>query len=171
MLIEQLLFVFISFAIFVYMFFKMISRNDTSYVGILVCEAIGIALNFIEVLFSVKLDTFLIILKYVLAVVIPIAVVLLEKRNIYLYEIIDITMAKIYLMFSNNKNAKRSLIDLIDKNRNNYKAHKMLAQIYEKEGGMRKAIDEYVQAIDIDKHDYESYYKVANLLNGLDKKR
>ena len=46
----------------------------------------------------------------------------------------------------------------------------MLAEIYEKEGGMRKAIDEYVQAIDLDKQDYDSYYKVAELLNGLDKK-
>ena len=35
---------------------------------------------------------------------------------------------------------------------------------------MRKAIDEYVQAIDLDKQDYDSYYKVAKLLNGLDKK-
>ena len=35
---------------------------------------------------------------------------------------------------------------------------------------MRKAIDEYVQAIDLNKQDYDSYYKVAELLNGLDKK-
>src|SRR5699024_434756 len=53
---------------------------------------------------------------------------------------------------------------------NSYKAHLMLAQVYENEGGMRKAIDEYVQAIDLNKKDYDSYYKVAKLLNGLDKK-
>ena len=46
----------------------------------------------------------------------------------------------------------------------------MLAQVYENEGGMRKAIDEYVQAIDLNKKDYASYYKVAKLLNRLDKK-
>ena len=46
----------------------------------------------------------------------------------------------------------------------------MLAEIYELEGGMRKAIDEYVQAIDLNKKDYDSYYKVAELLNNLDKK-
>src|SRR5699024_5511866 len=50
-----------------------------------------------------------------------------------------------------------------------YKAHKLLAQIYEQEGGMRKAIDEYVQAIDANKQDYDSYYKVAELLNQLEK--
>ena len=45
----------------------------------------------------------------------------------------------------------------------------MLAEIYELEGGMRKAIDEYVQAIDANKQDYDSYYKIAELLNNLEK--
>lgn len=36
---------------------------------------------------------------------------------------------------------------------------------------MRKAIDEYVQAVDLNKQDYDSYYKVAELLNNLDKKK
>ena len=70
----------------------------------------------------------------------------------------------------NNKSAKQALLKILDKNKNSYKAHRMLAQIYELEGGMRKAIDEYVQAIDLNKKDYESYYKVAELLNNLDKK-
>lgn len=171
MLVEQLLFIFISFTIFVYMFFRMIKRNDTSYVTILVLEAIGIALNFLEVLFNIKLNMLFIIIKYVLAILLPIIVIILEKRQIYLYEIFNITKAKICCMFNDNKKAKDALLNLLDKDKNSYKAHKMLAEIYEKEGGMRKAIDEYVQAIDIDKKDYSSYYKVAELLNGLDKKQ
>lgn len=170
MVVEQLIFTFISFAIFVYMFFRMIKNNDTSYVIILVLEAIGIALNFLEVLFSVKLNMVFVILKYVIAILVPIAIVILEKRNIYLYETINITKAKIHMMFGNNKKAKQALMAILDKNPQSYKAHKMLAEIYEKEGGMRKAIDEYVQAIDINKKDYNSYYRVAELLNNLDKK-
>ena len=170
MLLEQLLFTFISFALFVYMFFRMISKNDTSYVAILVLEAIGIALNFVEVLFSIKLSVMFVILKYLLAVALPILIIILEKNNIYLYEITNVAKAKIFLMFDNTRVAKQALIAILDKNPNSYKAHKMLAEIYENEGGMRKAIDEYVQAIDIDKQDYDSYYKVAELLNGLEKK-
>ena len=170
MLVEQLLFIFVSFAIFVYMFFRMIRRNDTSYVTILVLEAMGIALNFLEVLFDIKLNVFFKILKYVLAVLIPIVIIILEKQGIYLYEAINLTKAKVCLLFKDNKRAKDALLSLLDKNKDSYKAHKMLAEIYEKEGGMRKAIDEYVQAIDLDKQDYDSYYKVAELLNGLDKK-
>ena len=56
MVVEQLIFTLISFAIFVYMFFRMIRNNDSSYVIILVLGAIGIALNFAEVLFGIKLN-------------------------------------------------------------------------------------------------------------------
>ena len=170
MLLEQLFFIFVSFAIFVYMFFRMIRRNDTTYVTILVLEAMGIALNFLEVLFDIKLNVLFMILKYVLAVLIPIIVIVLERQKIYLFEATNFIKAKIYLMLGNNKKAKEALLNILDKNKESYKAHKTLAEIYEKEGGMRKAIDEYVQAIDLDKQDYNSYYKVAKLLDGLDKK-
>ena len=132
MLLEQLLFIFVSFAIFVYMFFRMIRKNDTSYVTILVVEAMGIALNFLEVLFDIKLNVLFMILKYVLAVLIPIIVIVLEKQGIYLFEATNLFKAKIYLMLNNNKKAKEALLSLLDKNKDSYKAHKSLAEIYEK---------------------------------------
>ena len=170
MVVEQFIFIFISFVIFVYMFFRMIKNNDTSYIAILVLEAMGIALNFVEVLFGIKLNILFIIIKYLLAILLPIGVIVLEKKNVPLFEMINITKAKIYLIFGDTKKAKQALLTLLEKNNNSYKAHKMLAEIYEKEGGMRKAIDEYVQAIDLNKKDYNSYYKVAELLYNLDKK-
>ena len=100
----------------------------------------GIALNFLEVLFDIKLNVFFMIIKYVLAVLVPIVIIVLEKQGIYLYEVINLTKAKISLMFNNNKKAKDALLSILDKNKDSYKAHKMLAEIYEKEGGMRKAI-------------------------------
>ena len=167
---EQFIFTFISFVIFVYMFFRMIQHNDTTYVIILVLEAMGIALNFLEVLFGIELNIIFIIIKYILAILLPISIIIIEKRNTMLFEIIYIKKAKIYLSLGDNKKAKQALIELIEKNVNSYKAHKMLAEIYEQEGGMRKSIDEYVQAIDLNKKDYASYYKVAELLNNLGKK-
>ncbi len=170
MIIEQIIFTIISFAIFVYMFFRMIRNNDTTYVAILVLEFIGIALNFAEALFSIKLNMIFVILKYILSIIIPIVVMILEKRNITLFEMVYLQKAKLYLMLGDNKKAKQALIDLLEKNSKSYKAHRMLAEIYEQEGGIRKAIDEYVQAIDLNKKDYDSYYKVAELLTYLDKK-
>jgi len=170
MVVEQLIFTVISFAIFVYMFFRMISNNDTTYVVVLVVEAIGIALNFVEILFGVKLNILFIMLKYLLSIILPIGIIILEKRNVSLFELYYIQKAKLFLFFGDNKKAKQALLTILDKNPKSYKAHKMLAELYELEGGMRKAIDEYVQAIDLNKQDYDSYYKVAELLNQLDKK-
>ena len=170
MIVEQLIFTVISFAIFVYMFLKMIRNNDTSYVTILVLEAVGIALNFVEVLFDVKLNIVFIILKYVFAILLPIVIIILEKRNVRLFEGIGLLKVKLLIMFGNTKKAKQILLGILEKNPNSYKAHLYLARLYEQEGGMRRAIDEYVHAIDLNKQDYESYYKVADLLNQLNKK-
>ena len=166
---EQLIFAIIAFALFIIMFYKIIKKNDTSYIVIIVLQAIGIALNFFEVLSGVKLNWLFMIIKYIVAMLIPIAIIILEKYNIPLTELIDITKAIIYLKLGDNKKAKQALIHLITKYPENYQGHKRLAKIYEQEGGMRKAIDEYVQAIDINKRDYDSYYKIAELLNNLDK--
>lgn len=170
MLVEQLIFTVISFALFVLIFLKMIKNNDTTYVVFLVLQAIGIALNFIEVFFTIQLNIFFKVLMYLFAIIIPIVLLILEKKHFSVSEFINIFKASLYFNMGNNKKAKQILIGLLEKNSESYKAHKLLAQIYESEGGMRKAIDEYVQAIDINKKDYDSYFKVATLLNGLDKK-
>lgn len=170
MIIEQFIFTVISLAIFVYMFFKMIKNNDTSYIVILILEAVGIGINFLGFALFIELNMFLNIIKYILSIVIPGIVIIMEMRGMTLIEIMNIARAKMYLAVGNDKKAKEALLNLVSKLPDSYKGHKMLAELYEKEGGMRKSIDEYVQAIDINKKDYESYYKVAELLNNLDKK-
>ena len=169
MIIEQFIFTVVSLAIFVYMFFKMI-KNNTSYIVILILEAIGIGLNFLGFALFIELNMLLNILKYILSIVIPGIVIIIEMRGMTLIEIMNIARARMYLTAGNDKKAKEALLNLVSKVPDSYKGHKMLAEVYEKEGGMRKSIDEYVQAIDINKKDYESYYKVAELLNNLDKK-
>ena len=170
MIIEQFIFVVFSFAIFVYMFFKMIKNNDTSYVVILILEALGIALNFAEVLFNIQLNILMSILKYIFSIILPLIIIIMEMRDYNLIELINLTKARFYLMIGNDKKAKQALINLVTKRPECYQAHLLLAQVYEKEGGMRKAIDEYVQSVDLNKKDYDSYYKVTELLSNLDRK-
>lgn len=169
MILEQLIFTILAFGLFVYIFFKMMQKNETNYIGILVMQAIAIALNFISVSIKKELGPFPMVLKYILGIIIPIGIITIEKKGIPLIQIINVAKAKIYLGLGNNKKSKEQLINLVTKYPENYIGHKMLAEIYELEGGMRKAIDEYVQAIDVNKKDYDSYYKIAELLNNLDK--
>ena len=107
---------------------------------------------------------------YTLSILVPIFIIILEKVDTNISDTIDIVIAKIYLVFGNTRVAKKKLIQILDRNAENYTAHKLLAGIYVKEGGQRKAVDEYLQVIDINPKDFESYYNVSELLIDLDKK-
>ena len=170
MIVEQLVFVVIAFAIFVYMFFKMMRQSDISYIIILVLETIGIALNFLEVLFGVKLNIVFVIIKYILAFIIFIVGAIIDIIRQFLEKYTVNKILDSHVVEKITKKAKKILLQLTSKYPNNYEAHRLLAEMYEKEGGMRKAIDEYVQAIDIYKQDYDSFYRVAHLLTYLDRK-
>ena len=169
-IIEQLIFNILAFALFVMIFLKIVTRNDASYVRALLIEALGIGINFIEIVTNEQLPILVKITVYLLAILIPIIIIAIEKRGILFLEAISLLKANILLFMGNNKEAKKVLISLVSKYSDSYIGHKKLAEVYEKEGGMRKAIDEYAKAIDINKQDYNSYYKVANLLTSLDKK-
>lgn len=170
MLAEKIIFNILAFSLFVLMFFKMIKRNDSNYLVILCMQAIGIAINFIEIIFRLQFGAFMRIIMYLLSVMIPIAIIYIEYKNINFSELVCVSLSRITLLFGDTKSAKDFLIKLVTKYPESYIGHKMLAKIYEKEGGMRKAIDEYVQVIDIHKKDYESYYRISYLLNELGKK-
>lgn len=107
---------------------------------------------------------------YLISVVIPIIVIILEKKGKNLSELFYMSLAKFYEITGNTKKAKEAWLVLIDKYPESYIAHRKLAEIYEKEGGMRKAIDEYVKSVDLNKKDYDSYYKISFLLNELGKR-
>lgn len=134
-------------------------------------QAVGIAINFIEIIFTLNIGNFMKFLIYFLSIIIPIIILYLEHKNINFSEIVYISLAKVALLMKDSKGAKNFLITLVTKYPESYYGHKMLAEIYEHEGGMRKAIDEYVQVIDINKKDYNSYYKISYLLNDLGKKQ
>lgn len=169
-MIEQVVFITISIVLFGIIFFRMIKKNDTSYVLILAIEALGIAIDFVAIMCSLKINFIIKCITYLMSIVLPVVVILLEKKNINIMQWFSFFRVELRMSLNNNKKAKDILIEIIDRDPGNYTAHKKLAEIYEKEGGMRKSIDEYVQCIDINKQDYDSYYKVATLLNDLDKK-
>ncbi len=169
-MLERIIFNILSFSLFIIIFFKIIKKNDTAYVAPLILEAIGIAIGLIELLIGRFLGTYVRVITYLLALVLPFAIILLEKYGINFSEWLYIFLAKICSFFKNNKESKKLLMNLINKYPESYSGHKLLAQNYEKEGGMRKAIDEYVKAIDINKKDYDSYYKIAELLVNLEQK-
>ena len=88
---------------------------------------------------------------YGLAIGLPFIVFYIEYKGTNLGELINVWIAKLFIRLGNNKIAKDILIKLTSKNKDSYIAHKLLAEIYEKEGGMRKSIDEYDAVVEASK--------------------
>lgn len=170
-MIGKIVFSLISFLLFTYVFiFKLIKKNDTTYLLVLITQAIGILLNFIQILFNILDGVFFVCVTHVLCIIIPILILILEMKGINSSELLSVGVSKIYIILGNRKKAKNILTNLIIKYDKSYRGHKMLAEIFEEEGGMRKAIDEYVRVLDIKSNDYKSYFKISKLLNELGKK-
>lgn len=169
-MLEQFIFTTLALALFGVGFFKLIKNNDTGYVSLLVIEAIGIAIDFIYYISNKKIIIYIKILIYMASIILPMIIYFLQRKNIDCIKSIRQIKIKILLILGKDKKAKEILNSIINKNPNNYEAHKLLAKIYEKEGGVRKAIEEYVTCIDINKKDYDSYYKVSNYMIDLGKK-
>ena len=74
-IVEQLIFNILAFALFVVIFLKIIIRNDASYVISLLIEALGIAINFIEIVKNESLPIFLKVIVYVLGILLPILII------------------------------------------------------------------------------------------------
>lgn len=168
---EQFIFIMLSIILFVIIFFKMIKKNDTSYVPILAVEALGIGIDFVFLVTNHNLNFFIKAIIYIMSIIIPFIIILLEKNKIDIMINMKMAIINMYIAFGNYKMAKEKILKLLEDNSESYDLHKKLASIYEKEGGNRKAIDEYVQCIDLNKQDYDSYYKVATLLQDLDRKK
>lgn len=167
---EKIIFSIIAFSLFVIMFFKMIRRNDTIYIAVLVAQALGIALNFIEIIFSLSFNMTVKGAIYFVSIILPIYIIVTEAKKKIFAERVKLLVARIALKLNNTKLAKKILLELAKKYPESYGTHRYLAEVYEKEGGMRKAIDEYVRAVDLNKKDYDSYYRISFLLNELGKK-
>ena len=79
-MVEKILFNLIAFSLFTNIFFlKLVKKNDTSYLTVIIAEAIGITINFISIIFNIWDGIFIRIIMYLLAIILPIVVIALEK--------------------------------------------------------------------------------------------
>ncbi len=159
-MIKILIFTIIAIVIFALTFAKLIKENDTNYIYELGMEFIGIAINFICIFLEKTPNIFVYILMWILSIVLPIILIILEKRNIHITEIICLIKIKI-----KKDEIKKILLDAIEEYPNSYILHKRLALYYEENNEIEKAEDEYLESIKIQPKDYQSYYKLAELFH------
>ena len=143
----------LTIAIFIFTFLKMI----TNYFYLILIEFLGILLIFIYIFNGIPLNAIVYLIVYLLSVCIPIIINLLEKKGIYIDQIISILRAK-------KQNDISKLLDIIDKYPDSFIAHKALAEIYEDRKEYEKSADEYFRAIQLKENDYKTYINLANML-------
>lgn len=166
MVIEKIFFNLIAIALFTIIFMKLIRKNDTSYIVILILEFLGIAINFIELFASTTFNWFFRILMYVLAVLIPLFVLWLEHyKRMNFPELFNLIICEILVKSDKMDQAKTIMLNFMHKNPNSIVAHKFMAQCYEKKENYDAAISEYIKVTDLDKNDMEIAYSLASVLN------
>ncbi len=113
------------------------------------------------------------ILRTAIIVAIIIAIIILFVfliiKNDVIAEKVKMLKLKTLLLMKKDEQAKRYALKIIDKYPNNYIAHKILGMLYEKEGKINVALDEYIRAVELNNQDFEMHFKVASLLNQTEK--
>ncbi len=169
-MLEKIIFNLLAFSLFIIIFFKIIRRKDLNYTFSLVLQLIGIIIGLIELRLKFDESLALGLIRYLFSILIPFIIIIMELGGINFSEALSVLGAKFFMALGDTKTAKKILVKLVTKYPESYYGHKLLAECYEKEGGMRRAIDEYVASVDINRKDYKSYFKIAELLRDLGKK-
>lgn len=164
-MINIIVFSVISISIFIFTVIKLIKENNSNYLFALIPEFLGIIINFICIFFTINPEIILLIIMYTLSVIIPIVLLILEKKEINLYELIGIIKAEYYKEKNRFDLVKRQLINNVNKFPNSFLSHQKLGEWYEKNGELEKAEDEFLKVIELKPKKYENYYKLALIYN------
>ena len=164
-MLERILFNVIALGLFLFLFFRMIQKNDTNYIYILALQALGIAIGFFALIINVKLPIIVLILTYIFSIILPIIIILIERKGITLTEVIYISIYKMYSKLGLEDKAKNTILKLVEKDKYSFYGHKLLAEVYEKEGNLEIATEEYIRASNIRPNEDKIQYKIAELFN------
>ena len=69
-MLEQLFFITMSVTIFGIMFYKMIKKNETGYIYLLILGAMGIIIDGIGIVANINTNIFLKIITYIMSIII-----------------------------------------------------------------------------------------------------
>lgn len=108
MIIEKIVFGVLSIALFTIFFLKMIGKNNATYVYLLVVQFIGMLISFLELIFSIKLNAIIKLISYLLAIIIPIVIIIIEKiKKVQFPELFNFITAKICIKLNKSEIAKK----------------------------------------------------------------
>lgn len=169
-MINIIVFSIVALSIFIYTVINLIRKNNSNYLFALIPEFVGLIIDFICIFFKIDPNLFLLLIMYIFGLIIPIILLILEKKEVNIAEIVNIAKVNFYENKGQHDLAKKQLIYNVNRYSNNFLSHQKLGEWYEKNGELEKAESEYLKVIELKPKKYENYYKLALIYNKDQKK-
>ena len=145
-------------ALFTITFIKMLNKNSSNYIYLLIMEFIGIFISFIFLFLGKQNNIIENTIIFIFSVFIPSVIFILEKKFVDFDEIVDAMAMKLKKEYS-----KEELLSIVSKKPRSFIAHKKLAEYYEKNNEKEKALDEYYKLINLKPNEYNTYINIAQI--------
>ena len=153
-----ILFAIISLGIFIFTIAKLIREKNWFLLIEVGIESIGIISNTIYMFSGKRVPEVIYAFNVFFSIIIPIALLFIEKRGIKLGELIYLARAN-----SDKENMANILIDALDHYPNSIAIHKKFLNYYLEKGARGNAEDEYLKLISLEPNNKELYVGLANL--------
>ena len=109
MLVEQIIFTILATYLLIAIFFKFIKNIDKTYIFILIMQLFGLILGIVQIIFRLKFGIFIKSIMYLVSVVIPVIIILIEYKGRNFIELVYIMLAKFYEIIRKYKKMQRNM--------------------------------------------------------------
>ena len=162
-MLEGFIFNILAILLFIKIFLLIIKRNDANYIYLLTFELIGIIIFYICVTKNVYISLINKCLLWTVSIVLPTAVLFLEKYFITFTELLLLTMSKIAILKKDEKIEKQMYDLMIKQNKNSYLGYKCMAYYYEKHNQIDSALTNFNNAFELNNKKYNLKLKMAEI--------
>ncbi len=168
-MIETIIFLTISLILFAYLFITNFKKRNKRQILFLIADIIIILIFFIYFLSNKSHNILIQLIAYIVSIIIPVIIIILNHYEYNVREGALIFAVNFILLFGNRALAKKIIFKFLKNRPHSYSLHKKLGDMYKEEGGIRKALSEYIIALNL-KQVPSLYLEVAEMFYDLDNK-
>lgn len=166
---EIIIFLIISLALFSSLFVKNLRKRNKKELLFLVLNVFFILLFVVYYILTKSYSNIIRFMSYTISIIIPIILVILNYYDYNFKEGLVVLSVNTVLLFGNRQLAKKLIFKFLKNRPHSFALHKKLGDIYKEEGGIRKAIGEYIVALNLKQVPF-LYLEVAEMFYDLDNK-
>ena len=161
-MIELIIVLIIVLILFVFILLEFIKKRTKKNLIILIFDIIFILAYLIHYLVHKEHSNILRVFVSIFSLILPIINLIIDKLEYSYKEAFTLLLVEILLFLGNNRLAKKIIYNFLKTKPHSFPLHKKLGDIFKKEGGLRKALNEYIIAINL-KQDLPMYLEVTNM--------